>query len=89
MADDPRIKTRLNKALALFVSVPLTAMPVMAQQTVPGRTTVRARAYGVHAIQGRLGTTKAPSGLRDNNIGIRVPERVGARLPSFGPTKGQ
>ena len=43
MSDSSRIKSRLNRALCAFVSVPLSALPVAAQDgklpdRIPGRT---------------------------------------------------
>lgn len=49
MSQSKRISSGLGKAMALFVSVPLTALPAAAQSVSAGRTSIRAGASGIRA----------------------------------------
>ncbi|MCR8547004.1 hypothetical protein M4578_04135 [Salipiger sp. P9] len=86
MSGNTPLKSRLSKALGLFVSVPLSALPALAQDKTPDRTVglSKGRAVGVRAIKGSTGL-RVP-GIRKPGIrypGIRVPGSVGKNLPEF------
>lgn len=92
MSDTTRITSRLNAALCVFVSVPLSALPAAAQEKLPGNR-VGVRKLGVRVLTGQevtLPGVRKP-GIRHpgtRNIGAHVPERVGKRL-SPSPIEGK
>lgn len=75
MSRDPRISTRLTAALALVVSMPLSAMPVAAKD---GRVTglrTGVRASGLRAGQRTSGFRAGPrqTGVRAGNVATGLP----------------
>lgn len=85
MSDSSNITSRLNRALCVFVSVPLSALPAVAQDKlpdrIPGRTQGRMqvridRSDRIHA-PGRIGDRKERGiGARIDGGRIRTPSGI-------------
>ena len=81
MTDTPQITARLRKALGLFVSVPLFAMPAMAQETTSIRVQ-RPSGIRTNIRVGKRALERVGSGIRvTKRAGPRVGVRVGIRAP--------
>jgi hypothetical protein len=71
-------RNRLNKALGLFVSVPMFAMPAVAQQLSDRRLAISGLRTGVRALRERARVRDTRSvgqyGIRLGRIGYRIGE---------------
>ncbi|WP_425098262.1 hypothetical protein [Tropicibacter sp. S64] len=87
MTTKPRIAANLARALGLFVSVPLTALPAVAQDKAAGRMGARVTFSGervgkrIESIRIPALTDKGPQPPGIRYPGIRYP---GIRVPGKG-----